>query len=166
MKNLTTMTNIKCYLLLFIFSILSACGGGGDEGSTTETSTPPPVTPPVTPPPTSTPEPTSLDDLIIDPNNVMQSVFQLAIDINIDSNKRAYFSLCDEFNGSNNTYSVNFDSCQFRGPLDEGKLTTKIKIANHQDKLIAVLWFYDASEPQFQVWQYDTGLEQQMLRIN
>ncbi|NRB23710.1 hypothetical protein [Shewanella sp.] len=165
MKNFTRLTQIKCYLLLFIFSSLSACGGGGgggDEGSATETSTPPPVTPPVTTPA----KPTSLDDLVIDPNNVLQSVFQLAIDINIDSNKRAYFSLCDEFNGSNNAYSVNFDSCQFRGPLDEGRLTTKIKVANHQDTLIAVLWFYDTSEPQYQVWQYDTGLEQQMLSIN
>ncbi|WP_185976983.1 MULTISPECIES: hypothetical protein [Shewanella] len=162
MKNLTKMTSIKRYLLLLTFSILPACGGGGDEGSTTDTSTPPPVTPPAT----STPKPTSLDDLIIDPHNVMQSVFQLAIDISIDSSKRAYFSLCDEFNGSNNTYSVNFDSCQFRGPLDKGLLTTKIKVANHQNKLIAVLWFYDGKEPQYQVWQYDTGLEQQVLMIN
>ncbi|EDP99973.1 hypothetical protein KT99_16811 [Shewanella benthica KT99] len=39
-------------------------------------------------------------------------------------------------------------------------------MANHQDKLIAVLWFYDTRAPQFQVWQNDTGLEQQMSSIN
>ncbi|CAM3374290.1 hypothetical protein [Shewanella violacea] len=160
------MINVKRFLLLLIFSMLSACGGGEDDSAVTATNTPPTVTPAVTPEVTATPVPTSLDDLNIDPDNIMESVFQLAIDINIDSSKRAYFSLCDEFSGSNTSYSVNFESCQFRGPLDKGKLTTNIRVANHQDKLIGVLWFYDAVDPQYQIWQYDTELEQQVLSIN
>ncbi|ABV35978.1 putative lipoprotein [Shewanella sediminis HAW-EB3] len=169
-------------LVITIISILlSGCGGGGDDGATEITSPPTSVTPtadtttPTTTPPETTtpdpdpepiPDPTSMDDLIVDANNTMQAAFQLAVSIEMDSTKRAYFSLCDEFSGSNNNYRVNFESCQYRGPTANGKLDTDLKIANHNGQLIAVLWFYDGTAPHYQIWQYDDQAQDQRLTLN
>ncbi len=169
-------------LVITIIAILvSACGGGGDDGAettstptsvtpTTDTTTPTTTTPPETttpdPEPEPIPDPTSLDDLIVDADNTMQAAFQLAVSIDLDSIRRAYFSLCDEFSGSNNDYTVNFESCQYRGPTASGKLSTDLKIANHNEQLIAVLWFYDGTAPKYQIWQYDNQAQDQQLTLN
>lgn len=159
--------------------LVSACGGDDDGVGTTSaptsvTPTADTTTPTTTPPETTTPDPdpepipdpTSLDDLIVDADNTMQAVFQLAVSINLNSTRRAYFSLCDEFSGSNNNYRVNFESCQYRGPTASGKLDTELKIANHNGQLIAVLWFYDGTAPKYQIWQYDDQAQDQRLTLN
>lgn len=167
----------KQLLLALLLTLITACGGGGEGGSETvsvpTTVTPPTATPPTTTPtpdpapePEPVPEPTSMDDLIVAANNTMQAAFQLAISIDTNSPKRSYFSLCDDFSGSGNNYTVNFESCLYRGPLTSGKLDTDLKIANHNGQLLAVLWFYDGSSPTFKLWQYDTNLEQQSLALN
>ncbi len=169
-------------VITIISTLLSGCGGGGDDGAgttnaptgvtpttdtTTPTTTPPETTTPDPDPnPEPIPDPTSLDDLIVDADNAMQATFELTIAIDIDSQKRAYFSLCDEFSGSNNDYRVNFESCQYRGPTVNGKLDTDLKIANHNGQLIAVLWFYDGTAPKYQIWQYDDQAQDQRLTLN
>ncbi|MBW8184254.1 hypothetical protein [Shewanella nanhaiensis] len=167
----------KTCLLVLLFASITACGGGGggDEGSepaaatgavTPTTTTPPTTTPTPDPDPEPAPEPTSLDDLVVAADNAMQAVFQLMISIDINSNKRAYFSLCDDYSVSNMSYEVNFESCRYRGPLIDGQLNADIKVANHNGQMLAVLWFYDGSEPSYQLWQYDAELEQQQLTLN
>lgn len=168
----------KTCLLVLLFASITACGGGGggDESSapaaTTGTVTPPPTTTPPTttptpdPDPDPIPDPTSLDDLIVAADNAMQAVFQLMISIDINSSKRAYFSLCDDYSGNNMNYEVNFESCRYRGSLIDGQLDADIKVANHNGQMLAVLWFYDGSAPSYQLWQYDPELDQQQLTVN
>jgi len=168
----------RLMVIAIMSTAVSACGGGGDEAEITSTptsvtpaadtttTTTPPVTTTPEPEPESVADPTSLDDLIVDDDNQMQAAFQLAVSIDLDSTRRAYFSLCDEFSGSNNKYTVNFESCQYRGPTESGKLNTHLKIANHNEQLIAVLWFYDGAAPKYQLWQYDDQAQEQRLWLN
>ncbi|QLE86254.1 hypothetical protein FLM48_14950 [Shewanella sp. Scap07] len=88
---------------------------------------------------------------------MLQSVFELAIDIDLGSTERAYFSLCDQFQNQGSDYKVNYNSCLYRGALTDGKLSSAIKVANHQTELLAVLWKYDGSAPRFQLWQHQQG---------
>lgn len=157
--------------LVVCFSLLiSACGGGGDEGgdapATTApvATTPPPAT--TTPDPDPAPDPTSLDDLVVDADNKLQSSYMLTVDVDKGTNERGYFSLCDDFKANGSGYKVNFDSCLFRGPLTEGKLSKDIKVANHESQLIAVIWFYDGQAPQYTKWQYKQDAETQVLTMN
>lgn len=186
MKNLIKLVTVvtssrvssRQLLLALLLTLTMACGGGGGEGGSETVSVPTTVTPPTATPPTKTPtpdpdpepvpvpEPTSMDDLIVAADNAMQAAFQLAISVDTNSPKRSYFSLCDDFSGSGSNYTVNFESCLYRGPLTSGKLDTDLKIANHNGQLLAVLWFYDGSSPTFKLWQYDTNLEQQSLVLN
>ena len=177
-QKLNRFFKLSTLLSLGIITSISGCGGGDDASTTAATVTPPVTPPPVTPPPATTPdpepdptpEPTSLDDLIVDPDNPMASVFQLDVSISLTISKRAYFSLCDDYSANNvlgqSSYTVNFESCLYRGPLDSGKLNTDITIANHNGELIAVVWSYDGSQPSYQLWQYDPKLEQQKLTVN
>ncbi|WOT06167.1 hypothetical protein [Shewanella youngdeokensis] len=169
--------NVPCSLIALSFFALTACGGGGgDEGGSSATPaaatpvTPTPVTPtPVTPTPV-TPEPvvnpTSLDDLVVDADNALESSFTLNIAINTASQSRGYFSLCDDYTANGGGYEVNFDSCLFRGPLSDGQLSKELKVANHHNKLIAVIWFYDGQDPQYQQWAYNSDNAQQTLTMN
>jgi len=169
----------RLLVIAIMSTAVSACGGGGDEAEitsiptsvtpvadTTTTTTTPPATTTPDPEPEPAAAPTSLDDLIVDADNEMQAAFQLAVSIDLDSTRRAYFSLCDEFSDSNNKYTVNFESCQYRGPTESGKLNTHLKIANHNEQLIAVLWFYDGAAPKYQLWQYDDQAQEQRLWLN
>ncbi|WP_245335222.1 hypothetical protein [Shewanella sp. WXL01] len=189
----TPMNILPSLLAISVISLLSACGGGGgggespapvantptstgdtDTGGTGDTDTGgtdegDDQTPPEEPTPPEeeepTPDPTSLDDLVVDADFEMQAVFELEVQVALTNGKRGYFSLCDDFTqGANIT--VNYESCLLRGPLDNGQLNDTLKVANHQASLMAVVWFYDGSEPQYQSWQYDSQVEQQQLTFN
>lgn len=167
-------------LAISIMLQLSACGGGGggDEGAPAAQVTPPATTPPTTTPtaPAPTPptppvvepvpDPTSLDDLVVDPDFDLQAAFTLSINVDIASGKRGYFSLCDKFEQQGQTISVNYESCLLRGALDNGQLTESLLVANHQRDLMAVVWFYDGNQPHYVHWQYALNASEQQLVIN
>ncbi|WP_139326841.1 hypothetical protein [Shewanella sp. UCD-KL21] len=180
-----TATSLAMALSL---SFLTACGGGGGDDSS-----PPPVTPAVTTPATSTadtttdttpetttpetperptePEPeaapaTSIDDLVVDAYFDLQAAFTLSINVQLASSQRGYFSLCDDYQQNGTQVSVNFESCLLRGALDEGALSEELLVANHQRALMAVVWFYDGSEPIYQQWSHSLTNEPQVLVIN
>ncbi len=152
--------------------LLVGCGGGGDDGGdtvaapVTTPTTPTTPTPPATPDPDPVPTPTSLDDLVIAADNIIESSYMLDINVAMNDQQRAYFSLCGDYQTSGNSYKVNYNSCLFRGPLDEGNLSANIKVANHQSELMVVIWHYDGSAPSYQIWQYDAALDQQSLSVN
>ncbi|MCG9729135.1 hypothetical protein L1D44_04660 [Shewanella sp. Isolate13] len=166
--------NIPYGLMVCGALLITACGGGGDDApetpapvetvaTTTETTTEDP-TPDPTPDPI--PDPTSLDDLVVDADNKLESAYLLTIKIDKDSTQRGYFSLCDDYQTQADGYSVNFDSCLFRGPLNEGKLSREVKVANHESQLIAVIWFYEGQAPQYSQWQYRQDADSQVLTMN
>jgi hypothetical protein len=153
-------------IALTLTGLMGGCGGGDEGEQAAPATTPPTTTPPTTPVPDPVVKPTSLDDLVIAPDNIIESAYRLDIDVAMSSQQRAYFSLCGDYEVSGSSYKVNYNSCLYRAPLDEGKLSANIKVANHQNNLMVVIWHYDGSDPSYQLWQYDTSLEQQSLTIN
>ncbi|MGS0827468.1 hypothetical protein ACVBIO_16820 [Shewanella sp. 0m-8] len=165
--------NLPNSLLACIALLITACGGGGDEGSpatptpvetTASTTTTTDTTNTTTEEPA--PDPTSLDDLVVDADNKLESAYMLTINVDKDNTQRGYFSLCDDYQILGDSYAVNFDSCLFRGPLNQGKLSKEVKVANHESQLIAVIWFYEGQDPQYLPWQYTQDSNTQVLTIN
>ncbi|MBR9727568.1 hypothetical protein ACFOD0_04520 [Shewanella intestini] len=166
---------VKNILLAMSVTFITACGGGGDSSAPTEVAVTPTTpatgtTPPATetdpePEEETTPSPTSIDDLVVAPEFEMQAVFDLAVNVELSSTERGYFSLCDDFT-QGAQIEVNYDSCLLRGPLTEGKLDEVLTVANHQHSLMAVIWFYDGSAPQYTQWQYDPSADEQQLTLN
>ncbi|WP_299808947.1 hypothetical protein [uncultured Shewanella sp.] len=175
MKNQNEKSINNHLVLLFIMAaFVSACGGGGDDAPDTpaaiETATNTTSTDTTTttddPTPDPAPEPTSLDDLVVDADNKLESAYMLTINVDRNSTQRGYFSLCDDYQAQGDGYSVNFDSCLFRGPLTQGKLSKEVKVANHESQLIAVIWFYKGQAPQFLEWRYLQDADPQVLTMN
>ncbi|MCK8043450.1 hypothetical protein MSG37_01000 [Shewanella sp. 1CM18E] len=169
-QNNTLLNRPASMMVCFAF-LMTACGGGGDDGApaTPVTSAPAATTPPpatTTPDPDPAPDPTSLDDLVVDADNKLQSAYTLTVDVNKGNSNRGYFSLCDDYQANGGGYNVNFNSCLFRGPLTDGKLSKDVKVANHESQLIAVIWFYDGQAPQYTEWQYKQDAETQILTMN
>ncbi|WP_082972353.1 hypothetical protein [Shewanella sp. UCD-FRSSP16_17] len=193
MNTLTQTTTAKNAMLItsnkgvtvaatMLLTLLTACGGGGggDDSSpapvaatpatTTTTTTQTTPTTPETPTDPETPEEptipaTSIDDLIVDADFDLQAAFNLDIDVALESTQRGYFSLCDQYEQNGAQVTVNFESCLLRGALDEGSLNEALLVANHQQNLVAVVWFYDGSDPIYQMWSYDIEAEEQTLTI-
>ncbi|QQX81652.1 hypothetical protein JK628_07380 [Shewanella sp. KX20019] len=158
--------NVPCGLIAFSLFALTACGGGGGDGGDASPTPVPTITATPDPDPEPAADPTSLDDLVVDADNALQSSYMLRIAVDMSSQRRGYFSLCDDYTTLGGAYAVNFDSCLFRGPLNEGKLSKELKIANHESQLIAVIWFYEGQTPQYLEWSYMTDNEEQILTMN
>ncbi|ACJ28195.1 Lipoprotein, putative [Shewanella piezotolerans WP3] len=161
------ITGIHLSLITFSLLALTACGGGGDGDSASPA--PAAVTPTTTTTTTEedpTPAPTSLDDLVVDADNALEASYLLTINVEKSSQSRGYFSLCDDYTAQGGSYNINFDSCLFRGPLSDGKLSKELKIANHESQLIAVIWFYEGQNPQYVEWSYMADSESQILTMN
>jgi hypothetical protein len=143
---------------------LIACGGGGatDDEQVSSTESEPgssevaPVT--QTPSPILSSSDTQLD---IDPRFDLRSTYQLEVDVDLEINQRAYFSLCED-TGGDSAYEVNYEDCLIRAALTQGKLLQTIKVANHQSELVAAIWFYDGKEPLLYKWQASSEEEQSM----
>ncbi|MEZ9198512.1 hypothetical protein [Shewanella sp. 10N.286.54.B9] len=162
--------NVRLSLIALSLLALTACGGGGDGDGASPT--PAAVTPTATTTTTTTtdpelaPDPTSLDDLVVDADNALEASYQLTINVDKSNQSRGYFSLCDDYTAQGGSYSVNFDSCLFRGPLSDGKLNKELKIANHESQLIAVIWYYEGQNPQYVEWSYMADSESQILTMD
>ena len=103
---------------------------------------------------------------MVDADFDLQAAFNLAISVGLDSTKRGYFSLCDQYEQNGAEITVNFESCLLRGALNEGSLGEDLLVANHQQHLVAVVWFYNGSDPIYQMWSYDMEADEQTLTIN
>lgn len=104
-----------------------------------------------------------IEDIIIADHNVLSSTYMLNIHINVMSGKRIYFSLCDDYTVNNEgEIHVNYGSCLYRGSLLDGRLITEIKVANHNTKLIAAIWFYDDTATYYQIWKKSIAIEQSL----
>lgn len=167
----------KLTLTLFSLCFLSACGGGGEEGSATPVTSPvvenpAPVTPPdsVTPPDTGTtpetptPDETSMADLVIDTEFDLSTKFSLLIDVDLKlEDQRAYLNICQKL--ANDT-KADRNNCVLRTALTNAPLNTVLTISRSDMMLVAEVWMYDSSTtPMTYAWQYDASAEQQQFQI-
>ncbi|AWB65360.1 hypothetical protein C2869_02405 [Saccharobesus litoralis] len=95
----------------------------------------------------------TIEDINIEAKHSLSSTFNLDIEIKLKEVQRAYFSLCDDYRTKGDSYVVNYDSCLYRAPIQNGQLQKRLMVANHNTQLIGAIWFYDGSQPKYQVWQ-------------
>ena len=83
--------------------------------------------------------------------------FNLKITRSDDDNQAGYLSLCSDYQQySDGTYSINYDSCLLRIPLnDNNSYEAVITVTNDTEGLVAALWFLDESkEPIITDWRF------------
>lgn len=155
------INNIPCLIWLLLlsmtFTLISACGGGGEQSAgaqtpaaTLTTSVPVPVIQP-------SEQVLTITDLVIDPAHNLASVYKLhlAVDISSNSKGRAYISICENNDPQVDITAINYQDCLLGSPLAQGKLAVELTLANHVQELIAVIWFTDITQsPVINQWRY------------
>ncbi|MCY9804252.1 hypothetical protein OTK51_12520 [Vibrio scophthalmi] len=131
--------SFKSLVLLTATAALFACGGGdggGDSGggSSSGGSTAPAVTPSL-----------SVTDLDIAAENNLESVYE--VDVNVDisaiSTEKAFISICDNGAAKGDLTKLDFNMCLLKSSLVDGKGEFDLRVANHCDELIAVIWIME-----------------------
>ena len=120
------------YLILLGLSLLLiGCGGGGGGGGGSTNSTPAPRL--------------SVQDLDISAENSLESVYQVNIDVDISarSTAKAYISICDNTDAQGDISQLDFDKCLLKGSLEQGVGEFELRVANHFEELIAVIWIME-----------------------
>ncbi|EGU37110.1 hypothetical protein VIBRN418_13336 [Vibrio sp. N418] len=131
--------SFKSLVLLTATAALFACGGGdggGDSGggSSSGGSTAPAVAPSL-----------SVTDLDIAAENNLESVYE--VDVNVDisaiSTEKAFISICDNGTAKGDLTKLDFNMCLLKSSLVDGKGEFDLRVANHCDELIAVIWIME-----------------------
>lgn len=148
----------KMNLLLFVasFSLLTACnsdssGGSSDSGSGTGLSVSPQL---------------SVLDLKISAENSLSSVYSVDVDVDISaiSTKRAFISICDNSQAQGDLSKVDFDMCLLKGRLEQGIGEFDLRVANHCEELITVIWIMEKDrEPLIYTFAHDNQKESYWL---
>ena len=138
---------IMTILLIGAISMtLTSCGGGGGG----EAASPSNVTG------NGNPE-RKLEDLYIDQTNELTAMAELNVLVEMEST-RSFLSICPEPAGGIDVNNLNYDSCIIRAPLDDNPTAFKLMLPNHIDKLVAIVWFYQAGkQPLVAEWQRSTA---------
>jgi len=138
---------IMTILLIGAISMtLTSCGGGGGG----EAGSPSNVTG------NGNPE-RKLEDLYIDQTNELTAIAELNVLVQMEST-RSFLSICPEPAGGIDVNNLNYDSCIIRAPLDDNPTAFKLMLPNHIDKLVAIVWFYQAGkQPLVAEWQRSTA---------
>ena len=136
---------VTTFLLLAVFIFVSGCGGGGgsegNDASSNNSSG------------TIQDPPQSLDELRIPRENVLSTVAELNVEVQINASK-SFLSICDIPGEELDVDTVNYESCVLRTPIDNNLNAFKIILPNHIDSLVAIVWFYETGrQPLVQRWQ-------------
>ncbi|TDM52107.1 hypothetical protein [Aliivibrio fischeri] len=90
----------------------------------------------------STPSVQSVMDLEISAENNLDSVYSVDVDIDISSisTKRAFVSICNNSDAKGDLSKLDFDMCFVKGNLEQGIGEFDLRVANHNDELITIIW--------------------------
>ncbi|AZL86430.1 hypothetical protein EIJ81_18730 [Aliivibrio salmonicida] len=162
---MNSITNkVNRLFLIFILSLLAACnsesGGSGGSGGTNSLGS----SPSETPEPSASPM--SVFDLEISAENSLHSVYNLEIDVDISeiSTKRAFISICDNSIAKGDLSKVDFDMCLLKGNLNEGVGVFELRVANHCEELITLIWIMEKDrEPLIYTLSHDNQKESYWL---
>ena len=82
------------------------------------------------------------------------------VDISDPTQANAYFLLCGDFVADDGSYRVNYDNCQLRTTLQQGKYAGRLKMTSSTTRLLAVLIDFNSPSEQYQVlWERQLAQE-------
>jgi len=132
---------ITTFILIAVLISVGGCGGGDNDDSSNYSSGP--IQGP----------PQSLDELRISRENVLSTLAELNVEVQINASK-SFLSICDIPGEEIDVDRVNYEKCILRTPIDNNLNTFKITLPNHIDSLVAIVWFYETGrQPLVQRWQ-------------
>ncbi|MGF1762772.1 hypothetical protein [Aliivibrio kagoshimensis] len=122
-------------VIMLIIMLLNGCGGGG--GGSTAAS-------PATPAASSE----SIYDLVIAAENSLEAVYTLTLDIDVSalSTQKSVVSICDDSSSQGEYREINYQTCLFQASFHDGEKALQLRIPNHVQQLIAVIWFLDGNQ--------------------
>lgn len=129
----------KTLVLITTTALIFGCGGGdGDGGDNGGSSS----TPAASPAPTTS---LTVRDLSIAAENNLESVYEVEVDVDISaiSTEKAFISICDNSLANGDLTKLDFNMCLVKSSLVEGKGHFDLRVANHCDELIAVIWIME-----------------------
>ena len=140
--------NIKSTMPLFgsilaSMAMMTGCGGGGGEGGSSGSGSASSPTAASVAAQTQ-----SIDDLNISYDNSLESVYQIDVDVILNqlAGKQAYISICDNGEAQGDENQVDYDKCLVKSSLDDGLAEFDLRVVNHCESLIAVVWVMEPNQ--------------------
>ena len=139
MSNSSLLHKNFTILFTFVMVTLASCGGGGagsEAGSSAANSSN--IA-------SSVKAERDLDDLYIDQTNELATITELNIEVQVSA-ASSFLSVCPEPSAEINVSTFNYDKCMIRASLDNNPRVFKLKLPNHIENLVAIVWFYDVNK--------------------
>jgi hypothetical protein len=139
--------NIKSTMPLFSsilasMTLMAGCGGGGgggDEGASSGGSASFTA---------ASAQTQNITDLSISYDNSLESVYQVDVDVVLNqlAGKDAYISICDNAEAQGDPNQVDYDNCLVKSSLEDGLAEFDLRVVNHCESLIAVVWVMEPDQ--------------------
>ena len=153
--------NIKSTMPLFSsilasMTLMTGCGGGGgggDEGASSGGSASFTA---------ASAQTQNITDLSISYDNSLESVYQVDVDVVLNqlAGKDAYISICDNAEAQGDPNQVDYDNCLVKSSLEDGLAEFDLRVVNHCESLIAVVWVMEPDQTPL-VYTFDHDGQQQ-----
>lgn len=128
--------------------LLTGCGGGGggDEGGSGSAGSSGAASTPTTA--AASAQAQTLDELNISYDNNLESVYSVDVDVILSqlADKQAYISICDNSSAQGDANLVDYESCLVKSSLAAGLAEFDLRVVNHCDSLIALIWVMEPDQ--------------------
>lgn len=138
--------NIKSTMPLFSsilasMTLMTGCGGGGGGGEGASGGGTASFT-------AASAQTQSITDLSISYDNSLESVYQVDVDVVLNqlAGKDAYISICDNAEAQGDPNQVDYDNCLVKSSLEDGLAEFDLRVVNHCESLIAVVWVMEPDQ--------------------
>lgn len=128
--------------ILASMTLMAGCGGGGgggDEGASSGGSASFTA---------ASAQTQNITDLSISYDNSLESVYQVDVDVVLNqlAGKDAYISICDNAEAQGDPNQVDYDNCLVKSSLEDGLAEFDLRVVNHCESLIAVVWVMEPDQ--------------------
>jgi hypothetical protein len=127
--------------ILASMTLMAGCGGGGggDEGASSGGSASFTA---------ASAQTQNNTDLSISYDNSLESVYQVDVDVVLNqlAGKDAYISICDNAEAQGDPNQVDYDNCLVKSSLEDGLAEFDLRVVNHCESLIAVVWVMEPDQ--------------------
>ncbi|WP_372880111.1 hypothetical protein [Psychromonas sp.] len=169
----------KYSALIIISFFLFACGGGGGGDSTSQSVDSDTVVQSSASEETASQTASSAVALESSSEQVVTRAADLSVPAGFDfstgypvyfsaslaqrNSETVFITLCSEYTQTGEEYDVDYQSCLLKVSVTDGFFSETLFLTNDKQALVAVLWFFDGSDPLYIPWTKDgnqDGLQQ------